>query len=99
MVMRRITKLRKQRLCALTAAILATAWMPSVMAANELPVLADGDKALLDGAVVETPKDKQMKVTLTADKGIRILQSGLIVFIVKNRRKLCAVDGRNTLMR
>ena len=50
MLMRRITKLRKQRLCALAAAILATAWMPSVMAVPVTDELPTGEKVIKGGA-------------------------------------------------
>ena len=62
--MRRIAKLKKQRLCALTAAIVASAWMPTAMA---LPT--DADVVNKTGADVAWSEDKNtMDVTLSAKR-------------------------------
>ena len=100
MLMRRITKLRKQRLCALAAAILATAWMPSVMAVPVTDELPTGEKVIKGGANISRDgivKEKnQMSVnvngsavinwdTFNVGSGARVNFKGTDGFRVLNR--------------
>lgn len=61
--MRRIAKFRKQRICALTAAIVASAWMPTAMAGEyDLPE-RDSSKAMTGVEEIESANGK-MKIVL-----------------------------------
>ena len=71
--MRRIAKLKKQRLCALTAAIVASAWMPTAMAESELDTrLPAGENIYKETASVTNNGMQNGKEQMTVEvKGAR----------------------------
>lgn len=67
--MKRIAKFKKQRMCALTAAIVATAWMPTAMALPQGEHNIENINVMDDGKIPVTDNGKTMNVVLNKSRG------------------------------